>query len=115
MVKFFGLLRKDCPDKQVAYYQVRLLVLPSRLPGVIFIIIQAGIGTYFAPGVVSPLWTWLASLLDEAFAWYVHPRSVEFIIHNVHMYRYLDAHVMGGYKYLMDNYRAGDKICIFGN
>jgi uncharacterized protein (DUF2235 family) len=28
--------------------------------------------------------------------------------------RYLDAHVMDGYKFLMDNYRPGDKICLFG-
>lgn len=28
--------------------------------------------------------------------------------------RYLDAHVMDGYKFLMQYYRAGDKICIFG-
>lgn len=28
--------------------------------------------------------------------------------------RYLDAHVMDGYQYLMDNYRSGDKICLFG-
>ena len=28
--------------------------------------------------------------------------------------RYLDAHVLGGYTFLMENYRAGDKICIFG-
>ncbi|KAG6376991.1 hypothetical protein JVT61DRAFT_1033 [Boletus reticuloceps] len=77
VVKFFGLLNKDCTDQQVAYY-------------------QAGVGTYFAPGVVSPLWLWFASLMDEAVAWY------------------LDAHVMAGYKFLMDNYRTGDKICLFG-
>ncbi len=28
--------------------------------------------------------------------------------------RYLDAHVMGGYNFLMANYRVGDKICLFG-
>ncbi|KAF8443037.1 hypothetical protein L210DRAFT_3643925 [Boletus edulis BED1] len=77
VVKFFGLLNKDCTDQQVAYY-------------------QAGVGTYFAPGVVSPLWLWFASLMDEAVAWY------------------LDEHVMAGYKFLMDNYHAGDKICLFG-
>jgi len=27
---------------------------------------------------------------------------------------YLDAHVMAGYEFLMTNYQAGDKICIFG-
>ncbi|THH30036.1 hypothetical protein EUX98_g4147 [Antrodiella citrinella] len=57
---------------------------------------QPGIGTYIQPGVVSPLFQWGAKILDEAFAWY------------------LDAHVRGGYTFLMQNYRAGDKICIFG-
>ncbi|KIK82658.1 hypothetical protein PAXRUDRAFT_832164 [Paxillus rubicundulus Ve08.2h10] len=77
VVKFCGLLRKDLPEQQLLYY-------------------QAGIGTYFAPGVVSPLLIPLAQLLDQAVAWY------------------LDAHVMGGYKYLMENYRLGDKVCLFG-
>ncbi|KAF8843330.1 hypothetical protein BDN67DRAFT_897217 [Paxillus ammoniavirescens] len=76
VVKFYGLLRKDLPEQQLVYY-------------------QAGIGTYFAPGVVSPLWTPLAQLLDEGVAWY------------------LDAHVMGGYNYLMENHRPGDKIYLF--
>ncbi|KAG6865046.1 hypothetical protein C0991_005492 [Blastosporella zonata] len=57
---------------------------------------QPGIGTWFNPGVVSPLFRWGAKVLDEAFAWY------------------LDAHVIEGYKFLMQNYRVGDKICIFG-
>ncbi|KAF9485751.1 hypothetical protein BDN70DRAFT_870613 [Pholiota conissans] len=77
VVKFFALLRKDCVDEQLCYY-------------------QAGIGTYFQPGVVSPLFEWGAKVLDLAFAWY------------------LDAHVMDGYQFLMQNYCAGDKICIFG-
>ena len=29
-------------------------------------------------------------------------------------HRYLDAHVMDGYKFVMKNYRPGDKITIFG-
>lgn len=76
VVKFFSLLKKDM-DSQLCYY-------------------QAGVGTYFSPGVVSPMFTWLAKILDEAFAWY------------------LDAHVMEGYKFLMNNYEPGDKICLFG-
>ena len=28
--------------------------------------------------------------------------------------RYLDEHVRQGYTFLMQNYRPGDKICIFG-
>ncbi|KAI1793368.1 hypothetical protein LXA43DRAFT_972022 [Ganoderma leucocontextum] len=57
---------------------------------------QPGIGTYLNPGVVSPIFQWCAKILDEAFAWY------------------LDAHVRGGYQFLMENYVCGDKICIFG-
>ncbi|TCD70154.1 hypothetical protein EIP91_004624 [Steccherinum ochraceum] len=57
---------------------------------------QPGVGTYFQPGVVSPFFQWAAKIMDEAFAWY------------------LDAHVRGGYTFLMQNYRAGDKLCIFG-
>lgn len=77
VVKLFSLLCKDDADRQRCYY-------------------QPGIGTYFQPGVVSPLFTCLAKLLDEATAWY------------------LDAHVMDGYKFLMRTYRKGDKICLFG-
>ncbi|KAG5735872.1 hypothetical protein E4T56_gene3851 [Termitomyces sp. T112] len=57
---------------------------------------QPGIGTWFNPGVVSPFVRWGAQVLDLAFAWY------------------LDQHVIEGYKFLMNNYRVGDKICVFG-
>ncbi|KAJ2923950.1 hypothetical protein H1R20_g13152, partial [Candolleomyces eurysporus] len=77
VVKLFALLKKDDFDQQLCYY-------------------QAGVGTWFEPGVVSPFFHWGAKMLDLAFAWY------------------LDAHVMEGYRFLVDNYRTGDKICIFG-
>jgi len=77
VVKFHALLKKGDEDKQMIYY-------------------QPGIGTYFKPGVVSPLLRHAASLLDFAVAWY------------------LDEHVSGGYRFLMQNYRQGDKICLFG-
>ncbi|KAL4073212.1 hypothetical protein V8B97DRAFT_198361 [Scleroderma yunnanense] len=77
VVKLFALLHKDDVDRQRCYY-------------------QPGVGTYFQPGVVSPLFAWWAKLLDEAIAWY------------------LDEHVMDGYKFLMRNYCKGDKICLFG-
>lgn len=57
---------------------------------------QPGIGTYLNDGVVSPFFEWGAKILDQGVAWY------------------LDAHVRGGYQFLMQNYRPGDKICIFG-
>ncbi|GLB40815.1 putative uncharacterized alpha/beta hydrolase domain (DUF2235) [Lyophyllum shimeji] len=57
---------------------------------------QAGIGTYTKPQVVTPLAAKLSKSLDEAIAWN------------------LSAHVMDGYEFLMQNYKAGDRICIFG-
>ncbi|KAI0322401.1 hypothetical protein OF83DRAFT_1094151 [Amylostereum chailletii] len=77
VIKFHSLLKKDKVDEQICYY-------------------QPGIGTYFQPGVVSPLLHWWATVWDEAVAWY------------------LPEHVMDGYKFLMQNYNAGDKVCLFG-
>ncbi|KAF8625955.1 hypothetical protein AX17_006680 [Amanita inopinata Kibby_2008] len=57
---------------------------------------QAGIGTYISPSVATPFMSKLSKMLDEMFAWN------------------LNAHVMSGYEFLMQNYVAGDKICIFG-
>ncbi|EKM53919.1 uncharacterized protein PHACADRAFT_257419 [Phanerochaete carnosa HHB-10118-sp] len=57
---------------------------------------QAGIGTYTIPQIATPLWAKLNQTVDAAIAWN------------------LDAHVMQGYEFLMQNYQGGDKICIFG-
>ncbi|KAI8981359.1 hypothetical protein BD414DRAFT_492433 [Trametes punicea] len=57
---------------------------------------QSGIGTYVTPQVASPLRAKVDRLLDEMVAWN------------------LASHVQGGYEFLMQNYRAGDKICLFG-
>lgn len=76
--RLYALLKKDddCTE-QLCYY-------------------QAGVGTWFNPGVVAPMFRWGAKILDEAFAWY------------------LDAHVIDGYKFIMNNWKTGDKICLFG-
>ncbi|CDO73380.1 hypothetical protein BN946_scf185013.g14 [Trametes cinnabarina] len=57
---------------------------------------QSGIGTYVTPQTVSPLRAKIDKVLDEMVAWN------------------LASHVQGGYEFLMENYRAGDKICLFG-
>ncbi|KAG8900193.1 hypothetical protein FRB99_006193 [Tulasnella sp. 403] len=58
---------------------------------------QPGIGTYVAPNAAwSSISKKVAETIDFALAWY------------------LDAHIMGGYRFLMQNYTKGDKICIFG-
>ncbi|KAI0044657.1 hypothetical protein FA95DRAFT_1583670 [Auriscalpium vulgare] len=77
VVKFYSLLSKDHIEDQMCYY-------------------QAGIGTYFKPGAVRPIFRWAASMLDKAFAWY------------------LSQHVLDGYRFLMQNYNTGDKVCLFG-
>ncbi|KAH8118157.1 hypothetical protein DFH11DRAFT_1687160 [Phellopilus nigrolimitatus] len=57
---------------------------------------QSGIGTYSIPQVATPFYSNTYKLLDLLFA------------------THLNHHVMSGYKFLMQNYREGDKICIFG-
>ncbi|KAI0640163.1 hypothetical protein C8Q77DRAFT_1226397 [Trametes polyzona] len=57
---------------------------------------QSGIGTYTSPQAVSPLKAKIDRLLDEMIAWN------------------LSSHVQGGYEFLMQNYQAGDKICLLG-
>ncbi|KAF9483556.1 hypothetical protein BDN70DRAFT_290759 [Pholiota conissans] len=57
---------------------------------------QAGIGTYTTPDIATPMASKISKSLDMAVAWN------------------LDHHIMGGYEFLMQNYRTNDKICIFG-
>ncbi|EEB90055.1 hypothetical protein MPER_11791, partial [Moniliophthora perniciosa FA553] len=56
----------------------------------------AGIGTYTSPRVATPLMSKVVKTVVEMVA------------------LHLDAHVMDGYEFLMQNYVAGDRICIFG-
>ncbi|KAI0271808.1 hypothetical protein BGY98DRAFT_1091085 [Russula aff. rugulosa BPL654] len=77
VVKLYSLLKKDKVEDQLCYY-------------------QPGVGTYFSPGVVQPMFQWAATLLDEAIAWYLYE------------------HVIDGYKFLMQNYNVGDRVCLFG-
>ena len=100
VVHFFNLLSKDCDAEQLTYY-------------------QTGVGTYTNPGIFTPVTMWFAKLFDNAFAWYVpnfFPDEVlaEYLLIVFRYRRYLSAHVMGGYRFLMKNYRAGDKIALFG-
>ncbi|KAI0673865.1 hypothetical protein C8Q78DRAFT_969172 [Trametes maxima] len=57
---------------------------------------QPGIGTYSSPNAATGIRAKVDKLLDQMIAWH------------------LDAHVQGGYEFLMQNYQAGDKICLFG-
>ncbi|KAF7976182.1 hypothetical protein HWV62_7344 [Athelia sp. TMB] len=57
---------------------------------------QAGIGTYTIPEIATP---WTAGF----------QKTLDMMI-GIH----LNAHIMGGYEFLMQNYAKGDKIFIFG-
>ncbi|KIM62348.1 hypothetical protein SCLCIDRAFT_1215226 [Scleroderma citrinum Foug A] len=57
---------------------------------------QAGIGTYTIPQIATPLYAKISKTIDMMIG------------------NNLNAHVMGGYEFLMQNYEAGDKICLFG-
>jgi len=57
---------------------------------------QAGIGTYTVPQIATPMFAKFSKMVDEGIAWN------------------LDAHIMGGYEFIMQNYHSGDRICIFG-
>ncbi|KAJ7511791.1 hypothetical protein B0H11DRAFT_1952994 [Mycena galericulata] len=57
---------------------------------------QAGIGTYSIPEVAHPKLAKLHRAMDAMLG------------------SHLNAHVMGGYEFLMQNYQYGDKICLFG-
>jgi uncharacterized protein (DUF2235 family) len=77
------------------------VLLPSECPVLplptLLCVRKAGIGTYFAPGVIQPIFRWVAKLLDEAVAWYLYQ------------------HVIDGYTFLMQNYNVGDRVCLFGS
>lgn len=57
---------------------------------------QSGIGTYTIPQIATPLYSKTNKLIDLMFA------------------NNLNYHVMSGYQFLMQNYKLGDRICIFG-
>lgn len=57
---------------------------------------QAGIGTYSIPEIATPFMAGVSKTIDMMIG--------------VHM----NAHIMGGYEFLMQNYKTGDKIFIFG-
>ncbi|KAG8923503.1 hypothetical protein FRC00_006176 [Tulasnella sp. 408] len=61
-------------------------------------------GTYVGPAAAwSPTLKKIAETIDFAVAWYL----------DTHVPSTLEQ-IMGGYRFLMDNYRKGDRICIFG-
>jgi uncharacterized protein (DUF2235 family) len=57
---------------------------------------QAGIGTWTIPDIASPWKAWFTKKKDQALG------------------NHLDAHIQGGYEFLMQNYHPDDKIHIFG-
>ncbi|EJT99634.1 hypothetical protein DACRYDRAFT_37114, partial [Dacryopinax primogenitus] len=57
---------------------------------------QTGVGTYIPPGIFMRFMVNFLKKMDEGFAWDI------------------SNHIMGGYKFLMNNWTPGSKISIFG-
>jgi uncharacterized protein (DUF2235 family) len=57
VVKFFSLLKKDDPEKQLVYY-------------------QAGIGTYTNPGMWNHFVAEVSKMADLAVAWYLEAHVI---------------------------------------
>ncbi|CAE6421371.1 unnamed protein product [Rhizoctonia solani] len=57
---------------------------------------QTGVGTYSPPGLTTSIGLAVASTADEAVAYYLYQ------------------HVIDGYRYLVQTYRIGDRIALFG-
>jgi len=83
----------DSDNSNVVQF-VSLLAKKDRYKQMVYY--QAGIGTYTSPQIAGRVSSAVYKTLDAMVA------------------TDLDAHVMAGYEFLMQNYIAGDKICIFG-
>ncbi|KAG6329587.1 hypothetical protein ID866_9501, partial [Astraeus odoratus] len=96
IVQLFSMLKKDDPSQQMVYYQVSTMPIPISYSDTGAT--KAGIGTYTIPQIATPFMSKVRKTIDMMVG------------------KHLDAHVMGGYEFLMQNctYQAGDKICLFG-
>lgn len=71
--------------------------LEKDRPGEQVVYYQPGIGTYVrAEAPWSPVLRDFAKTVDKGLAWYI------------------GTHITGGYKFLMQHYSKGDRICLFG-
>ncbi|KAG8944241.1 hypothetical protein FRC04_002108 [Tulasnella sp. 424] len=94
VIRLFSELEKGIPSRQVVYYQpgigIKEGAATQRNEGRI-------LGTYARPE--APWSLALRSVgktVDKALAWYI------------------GTHIIGGYKFLMQHYSEGDRICLFG-
>ncbi|KAJ7615876.1 hypothetical protein FB45DRAFT_757594 [Roridomyces roridus] len=94
VVQLVSALKKDDCTKQMVYY-------------------QTGIGTYTSPRFATPMSAKISQVRDisgrSAHGAYPLIQTVDAAIA-----WNLDSHVMSGYEFLMQNYTANDRICIFG-
>ncbi|KAF8697209.1 hypothetical protein RHS03_07791, partial [Rhizoctonia solani] len=76
---------------------VKLVELLSKNdPSTQMVYYQTGVGTYSHPGFWTSITEVIAKKADEAVAWYLYQ------------------HVIDGYRFIMESYREGDEISIFG-
>ncbi|KAJ3888517.1 hypothetical protein GG344DRAFT_79692 [Lentinula edodes] len=86
IVQLFSILKKDDRDTQMVYY-------------------QAGIGTYTSPQIATPMMAKFSKTIDMAIG-----ADTAFLKDGTWMLMLW----VRGYEFLMQNYKAGDRICIFG-
>ncbi|KIO29804.1 hypothetical protein M407DRAFT_69939 [Tulasnella calospora MUT 4182] len=96
VVRLFSAFEKEDPHRQLCYY-------------------QPGIGTYLGPNRPwSSTLQRIVKVVDQAFAWYyvTHQRISD--RYAGHVFSSLPKQVMSGYRFLMQTYIKGDRICMFG-
>ncbi|KAG5643158.1 hypothetical protein DXG03_001488 [Asterophora parasitica] len=99
IVELFAMLKKDDREHQMCYY-------------------QAGIGTYTNPEIATPMRAKISKTLDEAIAWNLDTHVMGQSSAGKPLIAFVADHVangnLDGYEFLMQNYKAGDRICLFG-
>ncbi|KAG8911061.1 hypothetical protein FRC00_007128 [Tulasnella sp. 408] len=86
IIRLFAALEKARPNEQLVYYQPGI---GSKR--------DLNQGTYVRPEAPwAPHIRDVAKKIDQGFAWYI------------------GTHITGGYKFLMQHYNEGDRICLFG-
>ncbi|KAF8650968.1 hypothetical protein AX16_005004 [Volvariella volvacea WC 439] len=132
IVRFFSALKKDNPERQCVFYQPgigtsrggltsrftwedakmlsALIIFVYSVP-VFFIIIRGVVGGFDNVHWGDNIVISLVVLFIFALMWSLSWLSLCF---NQAIAVGLDDHVICGYRFIMQNYREGDRICLFG-
>ncbi|KAF8687041.1 hypothetical protein RHS03_10029, partial [Rhizoctonia solani] len=97
VVKLVELLSKNDPSTQMVHISSANIALQvTHYAWLGLLSDNTGVGTYSHPGFWTGITEVIAKKADEAVAWYLYQ------------------HVIDGYRFIMESYREGDEISIFG-